>query len=137
MNRWDFYYSAPKEQAPVFFDVDSDIVSYFTEGQCMALGYELHLLTEWSIVMVSDAPAGSPDYLGHVFVVDSEGMAIDIKGRRPLAELQQDWWFCKYITRFLTLEDFRKEMSEWDCQPPYYADPLAKEWAQKILEFLD
>lgn len=137
MNRWDFYYTQVAEPKSQFFDFDGDIVSYFTEGQCMALGYELHLLTDWSIVMVSDAPAGSPDYLGHVFVVDSDGLAIDIKGRRPLEDLKRDWFFCSYVTRFLTLDDFRYEMAEWDCNPPYHSDPIAKHWAQLILNLLD
>lgn len=134
--RWSFYYNESIGQPAMSFTDDQDIIEYFTEGQCHALAYELHKLRGWSLVMVSDQPAGSPDYLGHIFVVDSDAMAIDIKGRRTLEELQEEWHFAKYTHRFFSLKDFEYEMQEWDCNPSFDRDPKAKVWARKISDML-
>lgn len=134
--RWSFYYNESIGQPEMNFTDDEDIISYFTEGQCPALAYELHKLRDWSLLMVSDHPVGSPDYLGHIFVVDSDGMAIDIKGRRTIAEVQEEWYFAKHLHRFFSMKEFEYEMLDWDCSPRFDSDPKAKLWAKKIVDML-
>lgn len=118
------------------FTDDEDVIAYFTEGQCPALAYELHALKGWTIAMVSDQPAGSDDYIAHVFVIDSDGMAVDIKGRRSIDEVKEEWYFAHHLHRFFSIQEFKVEMREWDCSPRFDRDPEAKLWASKIVELL-
>jgi hypothetical protein len=119
------------------FTDDEDIQSYFTEGQCPALAYELHKLTGWTLAMISSQPVGSPDYMAHVFVMDSDGMVIDIKGRRTLEDVKDEWYFCSYVHRFFTLKEFEYEMIGWELAVRHHKDPQAKYWARLIVEMLD
>lgn len=118
------------------FTDDEDVIHYFTRGQCPALAFELHKLTDWSIVMVSDRPAGSPDYFAHVFVMDSNAMAIDIKGRRTFEDLKEEWYFCDYTHRFFSLKEFEYEMLDWDLATRFDRDKKAKYWAKYIVDIL-
>jgi hypothetical protein len=120
----------------VKFTGDQEVIEYFTEGQCNALAYEIFLLTNWNLAMVSDMPVGSADYMGHLFVVDSDAWAIDIEGHRPLEDLRQQWDFCPHITRFVTLADFQLEMVLWDNKIHYTKDREAKKWARIIVDML-
>lgn len=124
------------ESQEIVFTDDEDIIAYFTEGQCPALAYEVHMLTGWTIAMVSDQPVGSPDYLAHVFIINSEGMAIDIKGLRTLEDIKDEWSFCTYVHRFWDLKEFAYEMLEWDLRPRFDQDLKAKLWAVKIVDIL-
>jgi hypothetical protein len=119
------------------FTDDEDVITYFTEGQCPALAYEIHKLTGWTIAMVSDYPAGSPWYMGHVFVIDSDGMAIDIKGKRSIEDVQNEWYFCGHLHRFWDMKEFEYEMLEWDLKPKFDRDKKAKLWAKEIVDLLD
>jgi hypothetical protein len=114
------------------FTDDEEIINYFSEGQCGALAYELHKLTGWTLAMVSSSPAGSPDYTGHLFVMDSEGMVIDIKGRRTLEAVQDEWYMCGYVHRFFTLKEFEYELIEWEMSPRFDRDSKARQWARHI-----
>lgn len=118
------------------FGADEETIAYFTEGQCHALAYELHKLTEWTIALLSDEPVGSPDYMGHVFIIDSDGMAIDIKGKRTLEEIKDEWIFCDKIHRFFTVKDFEYEMLDWDMPTRFDKDKSAKMWAKYIVDLL-
>jgi hypothetical protein len=73
--------------------------------------------------------------MGHVFVIDSNGMAIDIEGRRPLDKLLAAWGFA-YLHRFWSLKEFEYEMLEWDLVTKLNRNPRAKEWAHKIMDIL-
>jgi hypothetical protein len=117
------------------FDADEDDISYFTLGACPNLAYQIHKLTGWTLAMASSSPAGSPDYMGHVFVIDSDGMAIDIEGKRSLNKLLAVWGFA-YLHRFWDLKEFEYEMQEWDLPTRLDRNPRAKEWAKKIVETL-
>ena len=118
------------------FEADQDDISYFTQGACPNLAYEIHKLTGWTLAMVSSQPAGSPDYLAHVFIIDSEGMAIDIKGRRLVSEIQDEWWFAAYLHRFWSTMEFEDEMIPWYLNPVLGRDRRAKQWARKIVDIL-
>jgi hypothetical protein len=120
---------------PLSFEADEDDVDYFTLGACPNLAYEIHKLTGWTLAMASSSPVGSPDYMGHVFVIDSNGMAIDIEGRRPLDKLLAAWGFA-YLHRFWSLKEFEYEMQEWDLVTKLNRNPRAKEWARKIMDIL-
>jgi hypothetical protein len=118
------------------FTNDPEVIEYFTEGQCNALAYELHMLRGHTIAMVSDNPKGSDDYMGHLFVIDSEANAIDIEGCRPLEDLRESWDFLPRIYRFFTLADFELEMTLWDNKIHYTKDREAKKWARIIDDIL-
>lgn len=118
------------------FEADEDDVEYFTHGACPNLAYEIHKLTGWTLAMVSSSPVGSPDYLGHVFVIDSEGMAIDITGRQPITDIQTNWWFAHFLHRFWDLKEFEHEMRDWELTTRLGRNPRAKEWARKIVDIL-
>lgn len=118
------------------FTDDEDVISYFVNGQCHALAYELHKITGWTLALISDQPVGSPDYMGHIFNIDSDGMAIDIKGRREIEELKDEWHFCKHLHRFWDLKEFEYEMLEWDMRPRFDKDKEAKKWAKIIIDML-
>lgn len=135
-SRWDFYYTPADISERVEFTQDEDIIAYFTEGQCGALAYELHKLTGWTLALVSDSPVGSDDYCGHVFVINSDGQAVDIKGVRPIEEVRQEWYFCSYLHRFYSTGEFEFELDAWECSPAYNKDPEAKLWARTILNSL-
>lgn len=119
------------------FEADRETQAYFTEGQCHALAYEVHKLTGWTIAMLSDLPVGSPDYMGHIFNIDSDGMAIDIKGRRSLETLKEEWYFCQHVHRFFAVKDFEYEMLDWDMHPKFDKDKHAKEWAKYIVDIIN
>jgi hypothetical protein len=121
----------------VSFTDDKDVQSYFLEGQCPALAYEIHKLTGLTIAMLSDEPVGSPDYLAHVFIMDSNGLVIDIKGRRTLQDVRNEWYFCKYLHRFWNLKDFEYEMLDWDLTTRFDKDLKAKKWAKIIVDILN
>lgn len=118
------------------FNFDEDIQSYFVEGQCGALAYELHKLRGWSLGLISDHPVGSQDYMGHLFVFDSEAMVIDIRGRRTLDEVKEEWYFCPYVHRFFSLQEFEHEMQGWDMNIRHDRDRKAKYWSKVILQEL-
>jgi hypothetical protein len=120
----------------VYFDADEETERYFTEGQCMALAYELHQLTGWTLALISDQPVGSEDYMGHVFVIDSDGNAIDIKGKREISDIQDDWYFCGHLHRFFSLKEFEYEMLDWDMLVRFDKDKNAKMWAKYIVDML-
>ena len=121
----------------IVFTDDADTISYFTEGQCGALAYEIHVLTGFSIGLISSLPVGSEDYMGHLFVFNSDGMAIDIEGVRTLDELKDDWYFCPYVHRFFSLAEFEYEMLDWDMPFSFYKDKDAKRWAKYIVDLLN
>jgi hypothetical protein len=120
----------------VTFTDDADVIEYFTHGQCNALAWEIHKLTGWTIALVSDLPAGSEDYMGHAFVIDSDGFAIDIEGKRPLDEIREQWDFLPCIHRFFTLHEYEVEMVPWDNDIHYTKDKEAKLWAKLIVDML-
>lgn len=121
---------------PLIFDIPEDVQNYFLEGQCPALAWELHKLTNWTIAMLSSNPVGSPDYLGHIFVIDSEGMAIDIKGRRALEVVKDDWYFAGHLYRFWNIKEFEYEMQGWYMTTRFDRDKKAKMWASHIVNLL-
>lgn len=133
---WSSYWKSSTGQPEMSFTDDESVISYFTEGQCGALAYEIHILTGWTIALLSDGPVGSPNYMGHLFVIDSDAYAIDIKGRRQLADVQDEWYFCSYLHRFWDLKEFEYEMLEWEMLPRFDRDREAKYWAQEIVDML-
>jgi hypothetical protein len=124
-------------QESIVFTDDEDVIAYFTEGACPSLAYEIHKLTGWTIAMVSDCPAGSPDYMAHVFIINSDGMAIDIKGLRTIDEVKAEWHFCNHLHRFWSLKEFEYEMLDWDLSPKFDKDLKAKLWAYAIVKELE
>jgi hypothetical protein len=119
------------------FTDDEDVITYFTLGQCGALAYEIHKLTGWTTALLSNLPVGDPSLSGHVFNIDSDGMAIDIKGKRTLEAIKEDWDFCQHLYRFWDMKDFRKEMDTWLFSPRFDKDKEAKLWAKKIVDLLN
>lgn len=119
------------------FTDDEDVIDYFSLGQCPALAYEIHKLTDWTIAMLSDHPVGNPDYMAHIFIIDSSGFAIDIKGRRTLEEVKSEWYFCHNLHRFWNLKEFEYEMLEWDLDTRFDKDAEAKCWAKIIVDMLN
>lgn len=135
---WSSYWKSSTGQPEMSFTDDEEVITYFTEGACNALAWELHKLTGWSLAILSDRPIKDGNYGGHAFIINSEGLAIDIKGVRTLEDIRDDWYFCGYLTRFFTADDYAKEMSKhWDSHGPHYTkDREAKLWAKKILDML-
>lgn len=125
------------DSEPLLFDFCEDIQYYFTHGQCPALAYEIHKLKGWTLAMLSSEPVGSPDYMGHVFVIDSDAYAIDIKGRRSLEDIKDEWWFAHHLHRFNSLKEFEYEMLDWELKPKFNKDKQAKLYAARIIELLD
>lgn len=136
-SEWSSYCKDSIGQHATSFTDDPEVIEYFTVGQCGALAYELHKLTGWTLVLLSTLPVGDRGLTGHVFVIDSDGMAIDIKGKRTIDEIKEDWDFCHYLHRFWDLKDFKKEMDGWYFSPRYDRDKEAKYWAKFILEQID
>lgn len=87
--------------------------------------------------MLSDHPVGNPDYMAHIFIIDSNGFAIDIKGRRTLEEVKDEWYFCGHLYRFWSLQEFEYEMLEWDLTTKFDKDAKAKYWAKVIVDILN
>ena len=134
---WSYYWKDSTGQPEMTFTDNEEIISYFWEGQCPALAWELHKLTDWTIGMLSSSPVGSPDYSAHVFVFDSDGLAIDIKGRRSLETLKDEWYFASHLHRFWDDKEFEYEMLEWDMSPRFDRDKQAKLWAKNIVDLLE
>jgi hypothetical protein len=130
---------ADRQLGQLTFTDDEDVIAYFTEGQCNALAYEIHLLTGWTLALISDLPARSEDYCGHVFIIDSDGLAVDIEGIENLATFREKdkWSWMPYIYRFFSLSEFQMEMGPWDNQIHYTRDKEAKKWARIIVDILD
>jgi hypothetical protein len=120
----------------MIFTKDEDAIDYFTTGACPALAYEIHKLTGWTIAMLSSSPVKSPDYFAHVFVMDSEGMVIDITGRRKLEDVQNEWPICGYLHRFWDLKEFEEEMLGWELTTRFDRNKRAKLWARTIVDML-
>jgi hypothetical protein len=118
------------------FTDDEDAIDYFTTGACQSLAYEIHKLTGWTLAMLSSSPAGSPDYYAHVFVIDSEGMVIDIAGRRKLEDVRNEWPICSYLHRFWDLKEFEYEMHGWELTIRFDRNKRAKVWARTIVDLL-
>ncbi len=121
----------------ISFGADQDTIEYFTLGQCNALAYELHKLTDWSLVIISDAPVGQEDYGGHAFVMDSDANAVDIRGRQDLDTFWKDWTFFSHTHRFINLKEYEQEMILWENKIHYQRDRRAKQWARLIVDMLD
>lgn len=72
----------------------------FTTGSCHVLALAIHELTSWKVLVILDDgephwtdPDDEDNYIAsvcHVFCIDDEGMAWDIRGRRPLAEVREE-----------------------------------------------
>lgn len=122
--------------ADMLFDFDEDIVKRFTNELCPNLAYELHKLTGWTIAMVSSSPKGSIDYMAHVFVINSDGNAVDIVGLRSIEDLKDEWYFAYYFHRFWDLKEFEREMIGWDLSVRFDKDRVAKQYAKQIVELL-
>ena len=101
------------------------------------MAYEIFKLKPCTLALVSDEPVGTDDYFGHVFVIDSDAYAIDIKGRRTIDELRSEWPMMPLIHRFFDLAEFEHEMLCWENDTPYNKDPKAKLWARRIVDTLD
>lgn len=121
----------------MIFTQDQDVIDDFTLGNCNALAWEIHKLTNWSLVIASTEPIKSGNYGGHAFVMDSDAMAVDIMGRRELDKLLDYWYFCPYLHRFHTRQDYEKEMRlHWDNHIHYTRNRRAKQWAKIIVDAL-
>lgn len=120
----------------VWFTDDPYVIKYFTQGQCNALAWEIHKLTGWQLGLLSDEPAGNPDYAGHLFVVDPTAMIVDIRGRMHLNNFKSFWSYLPYIHLFETVESFELEMLLWENETHYTSDKLAREWAIYIVDIL-
>lgn len=120
----------------VWFTSDPHTIRYFTQGQCNALAWEIHKLTGWQLGLLSDEPAGNPDYAGHLFVLDNNGLAIDIRGRMHMKDFKEFWPMLPYVHIFESSEAFELEMMLWENDIHYTADEDAREWAFHIVDIL-
>lgn len=120
----------------VFFTDDPYVIKYFVAGQCNALAWEIHKLTGWQLGLISDEPAGQPDYYGHLFTVDPTGMIVDIRGRMHLKNFKEFWPMFPYLHLFDSAESYELEMMLWVNDIHYTSDPLAKQWASYIVNLL-
>lgn len=72
--------------------IDGAARTVFTTGQCHALALALHERTGWPIRVLAYGRKGAAVTSGnHLVVVDPDGNAVDIEGRRPLAEAKRQW----------------------------------------------
>jgi len=120
----------------VAFTSDSEVIKYFTQGQCNALAFELWKLTDWNLGLVSDEPAGNPDYSGHIFVIDQNAMVIDIRGRKTMDNFRKKWPFLPHFYLFRDIESFELEMMLWENDIHYTRDRYARRWAKYIVDIL-
>lgn len=118
------------------FTEDQDVIDYFTQGQCNALAWEIHKLTDFSLGIYTDAPAGDPDYGGHAFVYTSDGLVLDIRGVQEFDVFSQDWPWLSYVHRFMKSSDYELEMTLWSNTIHYTKDKYAKQWAKYIVSLL-
>lgn len=121
----------------VWFTDDPHTIRYFTQGQCNALAWEIYKLTGWQIGMLSDEPAGNPDYAGHLFVVDHNGFAVDIRGRMSMENFRDFWPTLWHVHMFEKIEDFELEMMLWENDIHYTMDADARDWAFYIVDILN
>lgn len=120
----------------MYFTDDPFVIKYFVSGQCNALAWEIHKLKGWQLGLVSDEPAGQPDYLGHLFVVDPTAMIVDIRGRMHLPNFKEFWPMLPFIHLFESVESFELEMLLWENDIHYTKDGFAREWARYIVDIL-
>lgn len=81
-------------------DTSETEIDDYTTGCCHVLAIAIHELTGWEMLVILDDgephwidPDDDANYIAsacHVFCVDDEGMAWDIRGRRPLAEVKDE-----------------------------------------------
>jgi hypothetical protein len=115
---------------------DEDVIMYFTQGQCHALAWELHKLKGWMPGIISDDYFGTPDYMGHAFVVNDKGMAVDITGEQTIEDFRADWPYLHHMHICRSTAEYKKEMLMWVSDTKYNKDPEAKLWAQYIVDKL-
>lgn len=82
-------------------DANEDEIDTYTNGECHVFAAALHRKTGWPFLMVLDAygsPWGNDEQflpnVVHVFCLDPNGNAWDIKGARPYSDVYQemiDW----------------------------------------------
>lgn len=127
----------------ITFDADQETVEYFIYGQCNALAWEIHKLTGWDLILVSDDLAGTPDYLGHIAVINDSDEVVDIEGVKDLDAFMLRWrdvvtpyrtFHLENFHRFRSRKEFQKEMLSWENDIPYNRDPFAKFWAGIIVD---
>jgi hypothetical protein len=136
---WDYF---PSDE-PVLgksFTQDSEVIKYFTAGQCNALAWEIFKRKRdegYMLAMLSDDKVGTREYMGHLFVVDADQeIAIDIQGAVPLDDMFDAWPNLGHFHVFRSTASFRKEMKQWRNDTPYNRDPEAAYWADVIVDKL-
>lgn len=135
-------------------------VERYTTGECHVFALALHELTGWKILAVLDEgerhwenPDDDDNYIPavcHIFCVDENNIAWDVRGRRPLDDVRnemEEWLHIQdYSCDILTSSDALVELYVDDVNDievdrplaPYtYSDVVdAKSVAQEILDQL-
>lgn len=63
-------------------------------GQCHALALAIHERTGWQLAVLCPSEDAIPSEDGdHVICITPDGLGVDIKGFRPLSEIQDQWAF--------------------------------------------
>lgn len=83
-----------------FSDATSTEIDLYTTGSCHVLALAIHEITGWKMLVIIDDgepywidPDDADNYIAsvcHVFCVDDDEMAWDIRGRRPLTDVQNE-----------------------------------------------
>jgi hypothetical protein len=83
-----------------FSEATSTEIDLYTTGSCHVLALAIHEITGWKMLVILDDgephwidPDDEDNYIAsvcHVFCIDDNEMAWDIRGRRPLADVQNE-----------------------------------------------
>lgn len=81
-------------------DASEAEIDNFTTGSCHVFALAIHELTGWKMLVILDDgephwtdPDDEDNYIAsvcHVFCIDDDEIAWDIRGRRPLADVQNE-----------------------------------------------
>lgn len=74
--------------------IDEAMIRVFSEGYCGLLGIELARRTGWALVVLAwePCPGDEEDFAWfHVMCRTSDGTLVDVRGRRSLEEVREEW----------------------------------------------
>lgn len=103
-------------------------ITRFTEGDCHVLAFRLHRVTGWTLATFG---FGSQP-VSHAFVICPDGDALDVEGKRPMAEFLRKWGEDKVLT--WTLDTWPDKF--WEREPCFgrYSYRRARVIAGKLLD---
>lgn len=101
--------------------ITPEMERYYTRGACPYLAIALHERTGWPLAIMTDADSEPESWGGlkkypmiaHVFVITPSGLALDIRGERPIERLKEEWYdLVVPVIEELSLRELKSLMGE-------------------------